>query len=425
MEDLSSTSFILIVVIIFIAGTLSAAGGIGGGGVIVPILLVVGKFSFQKASVLSLCCVLGNHVAQSSINWSRHHPLIKQRPLIYWDAILVLLPPILGGSNIGVIISKISPDTVLEIIAMIVLLYAIFKTTKKARAYYLHEIDPTGTMKYQKFIMTGNADTRITEPTTISTNSVLYYPHFLPQMAGVTHQSLDDKIESHFDHSKRSNRFQYNMDSASDSEQDEVSIMSGFLSDSGSRPDTYTTDDAILPHLSTNSSSPFPMIFPWVSVRGITAVWLYYVGMFVAIQLLTHGSCSSLYFGLLASIYPILLIIVYFSVHYVAKKQQIEGQFSLSQGDLDFRHIPYLMPCITFVVGILCSLLGIGGGELMGPLLLTYHVLPQVSTATTSMLSLLTTANNIVHYGIMGKMLCLFLSLLPNAVILSFYLSFL
>lgn len=39
----------------------------------------------------------------------------------------------------------------------------------------------------------------------------------------------------------------------------------------------------------------------------------------------------------------------------------------------------------------------------MGPLFLSYHILPPVSTATTSMMSLLNTANSIIHYAIDGK----------------------
>lgn len=35
-------------------------------------------------------------------------------------------------------------------------------------------------------------------------------------------------------------------------------------------------------------------------------------------------------------------------------------------------------PFFTFLIGIICSLLGIGGGELMGPLMLQMGLLPQV-----------------------------------------------
>ncbi len=38
----------------------------------------------------------------------------------------------------------------------------------------------------------------------------------------------------------------------------------------------------------------------------------------------------------------------------------------------------------------------------MGPLLLSLQILPQVTSATTSTMSLLSSASNILHYGIQG-----------------------
>ena len=53
-----------------------------------------------------------------------------------------------------------------------------------------------------------------------------------------------------------------------------------------------------------------------------------------------------------------------------------------------------------YVVGILCSLLGLGGAELMAPVLLSLKVLPVVSSATTSMLSLLFSSSSLVHIAL-------------------------
>ena len=55
-----------------------------------------------------------------------------------------------------------------------------------------------------------------------------------------------------------------------------------------------------------------------------------------------------------------------------------------------------------FIVLFVC-LIGIGGGELMGPLLLQLKVLPQVSSATTSMMSLFNSSSTIIHYGFNGS----------------------
>ena len=48
------------------------------------------------------------------------------------------------------------------------------------------------------------------------------------------------------------------------------------------------------------------------------------------------------------------------------------------EGDIDFREISFFPPLLAFIIGILCNILGIGGGELLGPLLLWMKVDPQV-----------------------------------------------
>jgi uncharacterized membrane protein YfcA len=55
------------------------------------------------------------------------------------------------------------------------------------------------------------------------------------------------------------------------------------------------------------------------------------------------------------------------------------------------------------VLMVLCTLLGIGGGELMGPLLYSLRVLPQVVSATTSTMSFINTSSNLVHYALLGQ----------------------
>jgi len=53
---------------------------------------------------------------------------------------------------------------------------------------------------------------------------------------------------------------------------------------------------------------------------------------------------------------------------------------------------------VCLFVGIACSLLGIGGGELFGPVMLTMKIIPQVSSGTTSLMSLISSINNIIHH---------------------------
>lgn len=126
-------------IVLYLASTLASAAGIGGGGLNVPILIVLFGFGFSKAAVLSLWTVLGNILAQFSLNYNARHPEKMARPLIYWDVIVVLLPAQLGGASIGVILSDLCPKTILVILAMIILSFACIKTLIKGIDKYKKE----------------------------------------------------------------------------------------------------------------------------------------------------------------------------------------------------------------------------------------------------------------------------------------------
>ena len=102
--------------------------------------------------VFSLCTVLGNYISQSYINWNARHPKDPKRPLIYWDAVLVLLPAQLGGANLGNIVKQALPDTVLIILAMVVLIYAGIKTLRKGLKLWKLEQNANDAIQVSYFV---------------------------------------------------------------------------------------------------------------------------------------------------------------------------------------------------------------------------------------------------------------------------------
>ncbi len=165
-------------------------------------------------------------------------------------------------------------------------------------------------------------------------------------------------------------------------------------------------------------SNPTLRILPRFQLMVIGTIWALYCGLYVIMKYTTED-CTMRYWFEMGSIYPILIGTVVYTINYLRYYQHnlppagmatssSSAMVSLRilQGDIDFAKASWAIPICGFIVGILTSLLGIGGGELLGPLFLAYHMLPQVSTATTSMMSLLNSANNIVHYAILGKSLC-------------------
>ncbi len=71
--------------------------GIGGGLMNVAIFFFLLEFPYRTSVILSLCTLMGRNVLQAFINLDKSHPLSKSRPLIYWDAVLIILPSILCG----------------------------------------------------------------------------------------------------------------------------------------------------------------------------------------------------------------------------------------------------------------------------------------------------------------------------------------
>ena len=107
--------------------------------------------------------------------------------------------------------------------------------------------------------------------------------------------------------------------------------------------------------------------------------------------------CSWQYDLILTSIYPLLIAELLWGVSYLSAIQQKNPEKKLI-GDLDWTKFTFIGPFISFIIGFLSGMLGIGGGELMGPMLLQWKVLPSVSVATTSFMSFLNTTSSVLHY---------------------------
>lgn len=123
---------------IFIATVLASAAGIGGGAVLVPLFTMLGEFTEHEAIPLSIATVFGASAFSTLGNflWVKH-PLALHRPMIAYDAALVLLPPCLLGSTGGVFLNKICPNWM--IVALLVALCAYSGKRTLGQAYKRRE----------------------------------------------------------------------------------------------------------------------------------------------------------------------------------------------------------------------------------------------------------------------------------------------
>jgi uncharacterized membrane protein YfcA len=55
--------------------------------------------------------------------------------------------------------------------------------------------------------------------------------------------------------------------------------------------------------------------------------------------------------------------------------------------DIDLLNNMVTLTAVSYVIGIICSMLGLGGGEIFSPVILSYGVIPEVTSGTTATMS--------------------------------------
>jgi hypothetical protein len=154
--------------LVYLSSTLSSSGGVGGGILNVGVLLVVFGVDYDTAVRLSLAALFGNYCCQVVINIDKRRRENQSIPLIYFDAVTVLLPCELAGSCLGVVLSGMLPDSYLLIASLGVILFAMAYLTDKAVHLYSVESgsakkwdEPCGSTNMPAFETSVNRDSRL------------------------------------------------------------------------------------------------------------------------------------------------------------------------------------------------------------------------------------------------------------------------
>ena len=138
-------------------------------------------------------------------------------------------------------------------------------------------------------------------------------------------------------------------------------------------------------------------VFLWIATA-----WMYYAGLYLVLQF-GVTSCSALYYAILGGSFLPLVGFLYLCVRYLTNKQA-RGDAVL-EGDLVFSesHAHFLLPVAALAIGFVSVLLGLGSAELTAPYFLSLGVPPIVSSASTSVISLLYSSSSLLHYAVLGR----------------------
>jgi len=119
-------------------------------------------------------------------------------------------------------------------------------------------------------------------------------------------------------------------------------------------------------------------------------------------------SCGPMYWILIWGVFPLVIALTYWvGRHLIAEnvtKQKLG--YTFQEGDIRWtKKSTILISIVSVAAGILASLLGIGGGMVLSPLMLELKVLAQVTAATSSFMILFTSVSAIVQFLVLGKLL--------------------
>jgi len=137
-------------------------------------------------------------------------------------------------------------------------------------------------------------------------------------------------------------------------------------------------------------------------VAGLVVFWAFFVADYFGAKA-THGkkTCSGSYlawqFGLLAAVLLAALAGSWLARASARRRTPVPGDIAWSSPGQLFAAV-----ALAFGIGIIAGLLGLGGGELMAPLLLALGMLPQVGSATSAFMILFTSSSNLVNYLVEG-----------------------
>jgi uncharacterized membrane protein YfcA len=322
----------------FTGGVLAAGAGIGGGGIMVPLFILFGWG--RSAVIRSLGATTGIAVAMIIMIAPLRHPLdpsnpardaedkAVDRPLIDYDVALLVQPIILLGAVPGKLLNKIFPSLLIYVL-LLVLLVALSKKTWSKYFLYVKRAKEKAESRMQTDDNKPTSDIELT-------------------LAGVKKD--------------------------------------GDGQDNDKALQKKASDKELADLLQRESKQP------WCTIIILVFCWLCLVGLATGVKYLTVCG-SSAYWIVTAAYIPGMGVFTLFAgrklhTQYL-KKEELGYQYA--EGDLMYTTVNVLKwPTWFLISGLLASLLGIGGGMVIGPLLLEMNMDPAVANGTTALMTLFT-----------------------------------
>ncbi|KAG1703178.1 hypothetical protein DVH05_008088 [Phytophthora capsici] len=388
----------------FVASILAAGSGLGGGGLLVPLYIMLMSMSSHEAVPLSKATIFGGAIASFLLNVRKRHPLVRSRPLIDYETMLLMEPMTLAGTIIGVNMNAVFPEWLITVCIVWLLTKTALRTFSKGKKIWKEEADAdkkivSDIVAYWRLLP---YESNFKQFQIVARTYLKWKNYKNPEKEQLRLKILSDKVSSEGEHSSSNSTEASTEEEASSSENESESLVSWGLQDK--RPVKFLSVEEIAKARRT------------VPLADMGVLFLTWIGLVLfSMAKGGHGtpsviglSCGSIgYWFLIVVSFPFFVsVTIYFGMKISRFHTMLKASdYTYAKGDMVWtKHAVIKYPALCTAAGVAAGLLGIGGGMVKGPLLIEMGLLPQVSSATSSSMILFTSSATTIQFIILGTL---------------------
>jgi uncharacterized membrane protein YfcA len=408
-----AVSEIIGIFVMIVVSALANAGGAGGSSMTLSLMLLLHKFDPHSSVALTQVFMFAGTCTVTILKMRDRHPT-RDRPLIYYDVLMQIVSPILIGVSVGVTLNPAFPGWLILALLTLVVIFLVYDILKRSVKIYRKEkadqqVIPSQNLD-EKSQGSGEVSSGITNKARENDGKL----NICSEIGGV--KGKEDGNRSN-EASVRPGGF--------DGEEDRengVNMVQGLQGVPPARSFSDVDEHAAHPPETESSSELLRKLTTIYQEEKKIIAWVpffYFIllaGASIAFPLIKGSSstqsfvgiksCSAGYFGVTVAYLVFMILMNILSSVYLVRKTFVceSTNYVFDEGDIHwtYKKCAYVSGC-SVVAGLVVGLLGMGGGNLIGPMLLALGVRPEISTISSSFTIFISSGTAAAQYFITGK----------------------
>eukprot|EP00792_Barthelona_sp_PAP020_P004208 TRINITY_DN1961_c0_g1_i1.p1 TRINITY_DN1961_c0_g1~~TRINITY_DN1961_c0_g1_i1.p1 ORF type:complete len:501 (+),score=127.10 TRINITY_DN1961_c0_g1_i1:23-1525(+) len=399
----------------FIGGSIASGCGIGGGALFVPILSFTG-LNAHTAIPVSKAIICGGTIVVFLLNLKKFSKNNSHKLVIRWMVVFIMEPSTVAGVIVGVLLNRLFKSWFLQLLLCPLLVLVGHKTLKKGLKLYNKELKMLKVSKEEEEDHTSEyEDNHIIDPSETMSEPVSTNDEkdelFTDELEVFVYNPSNDESDNSFNHDKSHGSVDENYkdseektintktsdsctseieieidDDDDDEDKDEKLLVTKEKNDLSSKSSKLTkktvNNSETTEENENDTENDKKETIPSFKILGFTVFTIIMFG--VSFFQENFESCTSTWW----MFFLIQLVVVIIAL-YIFYPKNVSDKLEIN---------PITLIVGGFVAGILAALLGIGGGLVKAPVLLSLGFGAETTAATSSMMIVFTSSSSTAQY---------------------------